>query len=390
MSLLRERNAKVIQHVLKKSEEMRNLRESMMRSYGVDIQDPEKFPFMKENFSIRAFRDKMREADTASQYTAFLRAGTQNLINDGYGKAETTFEDWVTVRPSTMNTEIYATNQGLSFPREVGPSEPYPEVTAATLDGKLQNRKYGSMYVLEKELIDDDQTGTFQSQAGGMGEYMKLLAEVLCYAKLASVPNMRYADFQIPQSEVKPSGEVNGFPWSTGMLGGGKNRPATFSLINQAAIQSGMTGMKNQLNKQGLKIPSKGNRLLIGSVQAFDVKTLLNSAYYPTGAAASGVTGGAFAENPIRGIANVTESSFMPKNDGTFNGDSYAWYIVDDTKPFFVLQVREAAHVTQEAPDSGKSFELDQYRYKCTARMNADWIDPRFAWQGNDGSVVPV
>jgi len=86
-------------------------------------------------------------------------------------------------------------------------------------------------------------------------------------------------------------------------------------------------------------------------------------------------------------LLDITVSRFIFKNDGTVAGDSGAWYIVDSTKPFFILQMRQPVAIEQEATNAGESFNRDIYRFKASSRMNADWVDPRFAWQGNDGSV---
>lgn len=386
---LRERNAKVIAKTIETTKEFVAFRESMKRHHGVDISNADKFPVMKEGFSWNAVRAKLalREADTSSVFTQFLRAGVQTITNGAYQAVNTTHEDWVTVVQSTKDTELYAPNQGIGFPRQIGPSEKYPETGVAALDMQLKNLKFGTQYVLEKELLDDDQTGTFQQQAAMLGEYMKLVAEVLCYGKLASVANMKYIDYSIPVSETKPSNE-SAYPWSTGLVGGGATKPSSYTILTQAGIQAGIIALMNQKNLQGIKMMVNPNRIIIGPAQSFDASVLLNSAYYPSGAATAGATGGAFAINPIKGIADLTVSRFVAKNDGTFNGDSKAWYLVDDSKPFFVLQLREAATVEQEAPNAGASYELDQYRFKVRSRMNADFIDPRFAWQGNDGSVT--
>jgi hypothetical protein len=71
----------------------------------------------------------------------------------------------------------------------------------------------------------------------------------------------------------------------------------------------------------------------------------------------------------------------------TAAGNSSAWYLIDDTKPWFVCQIREAASVVQEVPNSGESFDRDIIRWRLRLRVNADHIDPRFAWQGSDGTV---
>jgi hypothetical protein len=266
---------------------------------------------------------------------------------------------------------------------------PYPEVHAAGLDLKLRVNKYGSMYSVEKELLEDDQTGQFQMQTGMLGEHLALLTEVLCYGKLQSVANMSYGGYDVPVSETQPSYEAN-YPWTTSaapLRGGAFNRPVAYGALTQGNIQTGMTQLRQQKNLLGLLMPVRPNRILISPHYMFDLAVLLNSAYYPSGAAAAGVTGGAFAINPIKGIADASISDFMPDQNGVFGNSSKAWFLVDGKKPWFQLLVKSPVSVEQENPQSGQSFERDIRRFKCNTRMNADFIDPRFAWKGSDGSV---
>lgn len=389
--ILRERNQKVVKKHLIENEMVKTMRESMKRRYGSDpVTDLEKFPIREGRFSWKkleeSLRNKLSEADTSSAFTQFLRAGLQQVTNGMYEATPVTYTDWVTVVPSNKAVEIYAPNQGIAFPRQVGSSEQYPEVGAAALDLELRNNKYGTIYALEKELLNDDQSGTFAQQQGMLGEYLAILAEVLCYGKLASVANMKYLDYSIPVSETKPSYETN-YPYSQAFRGGGKNRPASYAVLNQANVQAGIIGLMNQKNLQGIKMLVQPKTLVISPQYNFDASVLLNSAYYPSGAAAAGSVGGAFAVNMLKGILDLTVSRFVFKSDGTVNGDSTAWYIMDNTKPFFVLQQREPVAVEMENPNSGESFNRDIVRYKGSSRMNADFLDPRFVWQGNDGSV---
>lgn len=377
--------------------EMLEIRESFERKHGFDPMLKEnrtgekaKFPVCEKGFSFSKAMAKLKEADASSSNTQFLRAGLQTIVNSMYESVPSTIGDWVQTVSSDKDTELYAPNHGLAFPSEVGASEKYPEVGAASLDIQLKNRKYGSMYPIEKELLADDQSGTFAKQVGIMGEYMKLLHEVYCYGKLASVNNMEYINLKIRKSETKPSYEAN-YPYASSAApfrGGGVNRPTSFGIISKTGIQDAEIGLMNQKNLQGIKMLVNPNRLIVSPKDKFDTSILLNSAYYPSGAAAAGVTGGAFAINPIKGIADLTVTRFMFKNDGTVNGDSRAWYLMDDSKAWFVLQLRLAIMVQQEADNAGASFELDQVRYKASTRFNADHIDPRFVWQGNDGSVT--
>lgn len=389
---LREKNEKILKKVLEGSKEMVGFRESFKRQHNVDPFDGEKLPFMKEGWSWTKLKEKLcstnlREADAASAYTQFLRAGVQSITNAMYEATKTTFEDWVTTVQSTKDTELYAPLHGVTFPRQVGPSERYPELSSAALDIKLQNRKFGSIYAIQRELLEDDQTGQFQKQASIMGEYMKLVMEVWVYGKLASITaGSTYQDLKIPKSETQPSNE-SVYPWSTALVGGGATRPSAFGAFNQANIQQSIYALQGQKNLLGIIMQVNPSRLIISPKNEFDAAVLLNSAYYPSGAAAAGSTGGAFSINPIKGIADLTVVRYLFDNLGVVNTQSKAWYMVDDSKPWFVLQVRESVTVEQENPTAGSSFELDEYRFKTRGRFNADFIDPRFAWQGNDGSV---
>lgn len=388
-SSLREKNKKALNRALYQSKTVREFREMMQKKAGVDIFDDKAFPVKESNFSWEKLRTKLEEADSGTTFVQFLRAGIQNITAGMYEAVNTTYEDWVTVIPSSRSEELYAPNQGISFPRQVPEQTKYPEVGAAALDIKLRNVKHGSMYAVTHELLEDDQTGSFNRQSSMLGEYMKLLCEVLAYGKLASVAGMKYIDYEIPVSETKPDYET-AYPWAppaTPLRGGGVTRPAAFGVLNQANIQNGIIALMNQKNLQGIKMQVSPSRLLISPYYKFDSYVLLNSAYYPSGAAAAGAVGGAFAVNPMKSIVDVTITRYMFDQLGSVEGNSKAWYLVDDSKPWFVHQVREALAVIQENPSAGRSFDEDVIRFKARARQNADFLDPRFAWQGSDGSV---
>lgn len=393
---LRERNRAVLKRHAFENAETKKLREGMKKTYGLDPlskEGQEKFPVMKESFSWKRFReqldDQLREADTSSAFRQFLVAGILQNVNSMYQLAKVSYQDWATVTPTNLVETPIAPLHGLSFPREVGSQSPYPEVAAAALDLKIRARKYGSMYSVEKELLEDDQTGQFKQQSGMLGEYLQLLTEVLVYGKLASVSGMSYAGFDVPVSETQPSYESN-YPWapaSAPFRGGGYNRPASYGALTQPNIQGGIMALMQQKNLLGINMMVNPSRILISPYYRFDLAVLLNSAYYPSGAAASGAVGGAFAINPLQGLADATVSRFMPDNTGAFAALSKAWYIVDSTKPWFQVLVKVPVGVEQEAPNAGESFNRDIIRTKCFTRMNADIIDPRFAWRGSDGSV---
>lgn len=380
----KEQNEAALKEALWRSEGERSAIDEMQNKFGVDIRDPKAFPVMKGGFFKEAAQ-KLRESDSVTAFPGVLRAGVQSIVNAMYETVEVTFSDWAHAVTSTKLEELYAPLQGIGFPSQIGESEVYPEVGAAGLDIKLRNRKFGTLMAVSKELMEMDQTGQFQKQAGLLGEYAKQVLEVYCYGKLASVAGAKYQNISVPTSETKPADEAT-YPWSTALVGGGATKPAAYGALNQANIQSGIIALMNQLNLLGLKMSVNPRRLLISPHYRFDAAVLLNSGWYPTGATA-GTTGSVGAINPLQGLLDMTTSRFMFDQNGSVSASSKAWYIVDDSKPFFVVQVHTPAEVQLENPASGQSFDRDIVRFKLRTIANADFIDPRFAWQGSNGSV---
>lgn len=398
------KNTKAIRENLWQGPEVKSYRESFQKKHGFDWADQKKFPVGDDRFSWKKYAQKLghssvesalREADSATSFTQVLRAGIQQLVNNSYETVPVTFDSWTSTVNSQRDTELYAPLHGISFMREVGKQELYSESYAAGLDIKLQNRKYGEIYAVERELLEDDQTGQFAKQAGLLGEYAKYCWEVIAYAKLAGKftggVKANYAGLIIPNTETQPSNEAN-YPFTSSaapFVGGGFNKPTSFTILNQAGIQDAFITMMGQKNLLGLYMNVDPKRLLISPKNRFTAAILLNSSFYPSVPSASaGTPGASFAINPIESIAALTISRFMFKNTGVVDPQSHAWYLIDDSKPCFVMQMRESASVLQEAPNAGESFNKDIIRFRLTMRGNGDWIDPRFCYQGNDGSVT--
>lgn len=379
-----EQNKKVIERAVWNSPEMKEMRESVQTQFGFDMKTEDSFT--KDGFSWSKFRKKaMRETNSASANTQLLRAGVQTAVNNLYPSVPVTYDKWVHVIQSSKDTELYAPLNALTFMGELGEGEKYLESSVIGLDIKLRNKKFGQMLPVSFELIDDDQTGQFQQKVGDMAEYAALLWEVYSYGKLQGLGSCVYGGLTVPASETKPASESS-YPWSTALVGGGATKPSSFGAMTQANVQSAFTALEEQLNLQGLKMAVSPDKILSGPYNRWTLSTLLNSNFYPSGAASAGSVGGSLAINVLQGIADPVISRFMFDNNGACV-NSKAWYVMDSSKPAFVVQMREAAKVTQENPESGAGFERDIYRWKVTVRGNADFIDPRFFYQGSDGSA---
>lgn len=392
---LKEKNLALIKKHSIENAETKKVRENMKRRYDVDpMLDVDKFPACKEGFSWSKVRneldEKMKEADSGTAFTQFLVAGLLQNVVGMYNNVQTSYSEWVHVASTNLIETPVAPLHGLSFPREVGEQSPYPVSQTAALSLKFKARKYGTMYEVTKELLDDDQSGQFQKQTGMLGEYLQLLTEVLVYGRLASAnASAAYAGFQPGITESKPDYETV-YPWAppaTPLRGGAVTRPASFGVLSDANLKSAFNTLAQQKNLLGILLNVKPNRILVSPYYQWDVSVLLNSAYYPAGAQAAGVTGGAFSVNALKGVADVTIAPFMCSSNGVFANNSTAWYLLDDSKPWFQLIMRTPVSVEQENPMSGMSFDRDIYRFKASTRMIADFVDPRFAWQGSDGSV---
>ena len=397
----KERNQEARKTALLENDGILPFRRMMKKKLGYDMFSEEasevalvkkNLPMFERGFSWKKVQQKLIEADSASTFPQLIRAGVQLSVNSAYQTVEITHDDWTTTIPSSKETELYAPLHGVGFPSEVGRQETYPEQGIAGLDISLTNKKFGEIFAFEWELGEDDQTSQVEQQSALLAEYMAQAIEVYCYGKLASVANMAYANLSVPKTETKdPQETTSSYPYapaSAPFLGGGYNRPASFGTLTQANVQTAKTTLINQLNKLGLKMSVNGKRLIVGPTNEFNASILLNSAFYPsTVSGSAGAVGGSFAINPIKGIADLTVSRFVFKNDGTCDGSSSAWYLMDDSKPFFVVQLREPVSVIQESPDAGESFNRDVIRFKARSRFNCDFIDPRFVFQGDDGSV---
>lgn len=79
-----EENREILKECLWASEDEKKLKESMQRSMGVDITDPEQFPVHKRSFSWKKVQAKLAEAESVTTFPQVLRAGTQSIVNSMY------------------------------------------------------------------------------------------------------------------------------------------------------------------------------------------------------------------------------------------------------------------------------------------------------------------
>jgi hypothetical protein len=398
----REENRKVLERAMSRTDNVKELRESMLRLCGLDILDKKAFPVSDPTFSFKKAKQKIlerasghREAVSLSGFPQLARAGVQMAFNNAVmAYTETTYADWTHTQASDKFIELYAPLHGISFLQERGPNGKFVETQVAGLDISLQNREFGQILSIDQNLLEDDQTGQLAQLAADLAEWTELLKEVYAYGKLNSVSGTNYGGLTIPVSETKPTGEVSTYPYATNtsaateFIGGAYNRPTSYGTLTQGNIQTGIIALLAQLNLLGLKMVVSPRGLMISPFNQFNAAVLMQSSLNPSTAASSaGAVGGAYAINPIKSLLDVVVSRFVFANNGLATGNSSAWYVMDTTKPWFVMQLRDPGSVIMENPEAGESFNRKVQRHRLDIRMNCDFIDPRFLWRGSDGSV---
>lgn len=376
---------------------------SMQQAYRVDISDKKTFPFWDEeaqeaniNFSQKKFREsiyglcgKLREANAEGALQQFLRAQVNTITNGYYELVETVNESIYQITPSSHAIELYAPMYRGDVPRRVMRGQTYPEGRIVGEDLQLKNWKYGIIYAFERELWDDDTTGMVAMRARDGGEQMRILKDAWAFGKFIGTPTT-YGDDPIPGSETQPVDEAN-WPFTSSaapFVGGGFNRPTAFEAFTPGNVQEGDLALMQQLDKLGNKMLVSPNTLLVGSSNKFTARTMLNSEWYPSstslriggGAGADSTIGGAnvfAARNELNGLYNLVVSLFLPRK---------SWAIGVAGKGL-IGQIRDPLEVIQENPQSGVAFSADEYRFRARERWNYDWLEPRFWWLGNDGSI---
>ena len=82
--------------------------------------------------------------------------------------------------------------------------------------------------------------------------------------------------------------------------------------------------------------------------------------------------------NPLQGRYQVFSSPYVAER---------AW-VIGDPKRGLVFQRRDPLEIIQENSQSGDSFRMEVYAFRARERFEVDWIEPRFAYLGNDGTVT--
>lgn len=351
------------------------LSESIKRTAKVDTKEFEQL-LESDNFSWKRLKEnlyanegKLREATAESAFGQLLRYGVQHFMFDAY-KSVTDFvyTDLVSARPSSNRQEWYAPLFGVEIPRDVPTGGSFEDSKISGLDVEVVNKKVGRMFTVERELIDDDQTGQVQQRASQLGERLRYKEEA---------DTLGVDVFTLATQNRGITG-VAGQSY-TAAIG---NRPAVYATLSQTGIENADIALHNMLDPLGNRILVKPSLLLISPADKFNGAKLLQSALQPSipgaagqtyNTATSGLTGFTGTINPLQGLYAMKVSRFLPA--------SY-WYLMEP-KTSIVWQDRDPLELVMEARDAGRSFERDEYRWRLRRRYATAVIEYRYLFCGN-------
>lgn len=339
---------------------------------------------------------QLGEATPATAFGQLLRAGVQLAANGWYENTVVSHTSYTMETSSDKRQEFYAPLFGSQFPTETAAGEPYQETTIQGLDIELINKKFMGGESFTRELFDDDQTGQITQRMTRLGATQKQLEELIAAGRLQGAAALTFGNATVPGTLYKRNNAqgTSVGPFSTTFYGtrGGVafgNRPASFTnqQLSVSTLRSALEALGEAFDPQGVPLAILPDTIVVSPFDTWNVKTLLNSAFYPgvpglagqtaSNATAGSLTGG-FAENVLKGALNPHTNVYMTRG---------AWNIGVAGKGI-IFQRRDPVEVVQEVPNSGKSFDEDAIRFRSRSRFAEDWIDASFWYQGNDGTAT--
>lgn len=305
--------------------------------------------------------ESVREANVSSSLGQLLRYGVQQFMFDAYKDVNTVYQDVVNIVPSSNRQEWYAPLYGAEVPFDVAPGGNYEDSRLQGLDTVVVNKKVGRILSVQKELFDDDQTGQIGTRASKLGK------------------RVRYKE----EFDVMTALRAATYNTTIG------NAPASNVALSQPALEQADIALQAIRDPLGNRIAVEPGLLLVDPTNKFNAAKLLNSSLQPSvpgasgetaGSAASGGTGWTMTINALQGLYDLRVSRFLGAGD---------WFLME-AKTSIPFQERAPLSVTQEDPNSGKSFENDLFRWKVSRRYATTVLESRYIYAGFINATAPI
>jgi hypothetical protein len=366
---------------------------------GLDLDHP--------RFSIKECRDflkkeavrrgaGMREATSSGAVGQLLRADTMRIMDGQYAeeKANLSYNTIPTQATSNKAGEFYNPLMTSVTQTETAEGAPFQQSGIKGINVVLMNKKFMGGESFTREAIDDDQTGQLRDRQRYLADAAIRTPEIYLALRytgaggtfgplvVAADPWTTYAT-----SRNEFDNTLAGiYTVRSGATGLG-NRVTTFGQLSTSLLKEGAYLIRQQRDRQGTRMTLKADTLFISPTDEVAAAVLMGSQFWPMvqgfdsqtfNTASSAISPGASAMNPWRGAYKVVVNQYLT---------DWSWYLAVGGKGY-VYQVRDAVEITMEQPNSGKSYDEDGTRLRTRCRWAQGWVDPRFACQGNDGTLV--
>lgn len=335
---------------------------------------------------------EMGEATSASALGQLMRAGVQVFANNLYLRTAVSWPEYISEVASNKRQEFYAPLDQSLLPTQNRPQQPYKESKVTGQDIELINKKFMGGESFERELWDDDQTGQIRTRANALGKGQRLIEEIYVAGRMMGLTDYTIANFVVPASNWRgynSLGTAISTPYATNLYDATHgNRPGSYAALNVITFKQGVAALMNALDQNGIKILVQPNHLVVSTQDAINTRTLVESDFWPAvqglsgqqnNTATSGSLSGMGAKNVFKGLVSFSVNFYFK---------DWAWNLTEKKSEAAAFQRRDPMEIVQENPLSGASFEQDVMRYRSRSRWEFDYIDPRFFWLGNDGSVA--
>lgn len=288
-----------------------------------------------------------------TNYGKLLEPGLRKIIFETYNEKPEQFSKVFNVVSSKKAIETDARMGGFSLFNEKATLDASEYEDLTSLDTvQYKHVTYAKGFIVEKELVDDEQYGQIRKAAQALARAARSTVEV----KAASVLNNA---FTTSADNWKGEALVSS---THSLLGGGTSSNYLGTLaLTEPNLELAFKLAREQVDERGLKIQMNPNLLIVPPSLEFTAEKLAKSIQLP-GTDQNDI-------NPLRGRFQIIVLDYLT--------DPNNWFLADTSMMPLNFFWREKMSFKSE-----NDFDTDAAKYKARMRFSYGWTD----WRGIIGS----
>lgn len=286
-------------------------------------------------------------------YGKLLEPGLRKIIFETYNEKPEQYSRVFNVISSQKAIETDARMGGFSMFNEKATLDTTEYEDMTKLDTvQYKHVTYSKGFLVEKELVDDEQYGQIKKAAQALARAARSTVEV----KAASVLNTAFT-----ANAANWNGEAL-IATNHALLGGGTSSNSLGTIaLSEPNLELAFKLAREQVDERGLKIQMNPNLLIVPPGLEFTAEKIAKSVQLP-GSQENDI-------NPLRGRFQVIVMDYLT--------DPNAWFLADSAMMPLNFFWREKMSFKSE-----NDFDTDVAKYKARMRFSYGWTD----WRGIIGS----